>query len=532
MNTRIDGKWIAAGAITVAALVTTIIINNHREITNSEKIEKTISTDNGDLKINWDRYATHDIELSDTYTISSSGTYHFTGSLNDGSIIINAGNGVVRLILDNVSIKNSSGPAIACYNADDLVIELVGENMLEDGTNYSKDLDEDVNGAIYSKADLTIKGDGSLTLTGSYQDGIVSKDDLKIDGGTYNIYAKDDGIRGKDSVYIVDGTFTINAKADAIKSTNETDAGKGFVLIEKGNFTLTSGTKGIKAINSVLIHDGTIDITSTDDAIHSNSYVGIMGGNITINSGDDGIHANKELIVDDGVISIKKSYEGLEAQAITVNGGDISIYATDDGMNAGGGADVSANNRPGAGAFDANTSCVLTINDGNIYVNAAGDGVDSNGYLTFNGGTVVIDGPTNNGNGALDSGAGITMNGGSVIAIGASGMTETLGTSSIVYSASIFLTSTEKAGTVISIKDSSGKTIISHTSAKTFNHIAVGTAEFEKGKTYTIYLNGAKYDSFTISEIVTTVGTATNQMMGPGQQNQQNQQNQMPGMRL
>lgn len=512
MSSKIDGKWLALGAITSAALVTTIVFNINRDTANGNKVERTISTDNGDLKINWDKYQTYDVALESTYTITKSGVYHLTGELKDGSVIVRVTDGVVKLILDNATIINSSGPAIACYEADDLVIELVGKNTLMDGEKYSASLDEDVNGVVYSKADLTFNGSGSVTILANYQDGIVSKDDLKFNGGTYNITASDDGIRGKDSVYVVDGNFTISAGADGIKSTNEEAAGKGFILIEKGTFKITAGTKGIKAINSFLIYDGDVAVTSKDDGIHSNSYIGIIGGNITVSSGDDGIHADKELIVDGGKTDIEKSYEGLEAKAITINDGEINILASDDGMNAGGGADSSANNRPGAGAFDADTSCTLTINGGKIYVNAAGDGLDSNGYLTFNGGEVVVDGPTNNGNGALDAGAGITMNGGSVIAVGASGMAESLGTGSSTYNASIYLSSAKNADTTIEIKDADGNVIISHVAAKSFNHIAVGSDKFVLGETYTVYLNGAKYESFTINSIVTTVGTNNNSM--------------------
>lgn len=514
LETGIDAKWFLIGLVVFVAIITTIMMNNNHTDNSSTKVEGTISTDNGDLKINWDRYKTIDVALSETLTITESGTYHLTGSLDDGSIIVNAGDGVVRLILDNVNIKNNSGPAIACYSADDLVIELVGENTLEDNVSYSADYDEDVTGTIYSKADLTFQGDGTLNLIANYQDGIIGKDDLKFNSGTYNISANDDGIRGKDSVYIVAGNFTIDSAADAIKSTNEIDAGKGFVLIESGDFNITAGAKGIKAINSVLIYDGKFNIDSYDDAIHSNNYVGIKGGDIVIISGDDGIHADKELIIDNGTVTISKSYEGLEAQAITINGGKISVTSYDDGMNAGGGADASATNRQGAGAFDADTSCALTINGGDVYVNASGDGIDSNGYLYFNGGTVTVDGPTNNGNGALDAGVSISMNGGKVVAIGSSGMAESLGATSSVYSASIYFSSVQAAGTRIEIKNSAGETIIDHASAKTFSHMSVGTEDFKPNETYTIYLNDTKYQDFTISNIVTTVGNGnTNQQM-------------------
>ena len=166
-------------------------------------------------------------------------------------------------------------------------------------------------------------------------------------------------------------------------------------------------------------------------------------------------------------------------------------------------------------AGDAN--CELTFNGGNIYVNASGDGVDSNGYIYFNDGKVVIDGPTNNGNGALDSGLGIIMNGGEVIAVGSNGMAETLGNTSGIYNISVYFANQQAAGTKIEIRNSNDETIIEHTSAKTFAHAAIGSAYFELGETYAIYLNGEKYQDFTINNIVTTVGNSNpNNMMPPG----------------
>lgn len=464
---KFDKKWLLAGLLVVAVLTTAVIVNlNHDN--NTSTSTSSLDIDNGDLKINWERYSTTNIELSESLTITSSGIYHITGSLEDGGISIDAGNeGIVKLILDNVSIKNSSGPAVSCISGNDLVIELVGENYLEDGSAYSADLDEDVNGVIYSKADLTIEGEGAAKIVANYQDGIVGKDDLKFNGGTYDIDAIDDGIRGKDSVYIVDGTFNIVSKGDSIKSTNDTDAGKGFVLIENGD--------------------------------------------ISIASGDDGIHAIRSLLIQGGKINITKSYEGLEAQKIIINSGEISVTSSDDGINAGGSSDNSTSN-PMAG----DASCELTINGGNVYVNASGDGIDSNGYIYFNGGKVVVDGPTNNGNGALDSGIGIVMNGGEVIAVGSSGMAETLGTTSGIYNINVYLSSSQSANTKIEIKNSNAETIVEHTSAKVFNHLSIGSSYFKLGETYTIYLNGAKYQDFTISDIVTTVGSPNSNNMMPG----------------
>lgn len=481
MNKKYIIGYILTGIALVVVLAVAIVLNNNHTALVTESTS-ALDIDNGDLKINWSRYSTYEVAL-DTLekplTITKSGIYHLTGVANSG-ITVNAVNGKVKLILDNVNILNANGPAINCLAADDLVIELVGENYLEDGTTYATNLGEDVTGAIYSKGDLTFEGEGTLYLTANYQDGIVGKDDVKFNSGAYNITAVDDGIRGKDSVYIVDGDFAIEAKGDAIKSTNETKVGKGFVLIENGD--------------------------------------------INISAGDDGIHAYNRIMIQDGNINIAKSYEGIEAQVVTINGGTVSVVANDDGINAGGGASANSNDvgtnggSPNGNPFDADTNCIVAINGGRIYVNVAGDGIDSNGYVHFSGGTVVVDGPTNNGNGALDAGAGITMTGGTVVAVGASGMAETLSSSSSVHNVSIYFDSTLQAGTTVTIENAEGETVISHTSAKTFNHMAAGTELFKVGETYTIYVDGDEYQSFTIADVVTVVGNSNmNFNQGPGQ---------------
>ena len=440
----------------LVVLVVAIIINVEKNSNPVVDINNDITLDNGETKIDWDKYQTINVELSESFTISQSGTYHLTGALSDGMVTVDAGINNVRLLLDSINLNNSSGPAIACYSAKNLVIELVGENYMSDGASYGSSFDEDVNGAIYSKSDLIFQGEGSLQLTANYQDGIVGKDDVKFNGGHYNINTVDDGIRGKDSVYVVDGDFTINSTADGITSTNSIDRDKGFILIE--------------------------------------------GGDFYINAGDDGIRANHELRIDNGKINISQSYEGLEAQTIAINGGDISINASDDGINV--------SNKSNNAQVD--TSCTISINGGNVYINASGDGVDSNGYVYFNGGTTIVDGPTSNDNGALDSGAGITMDGGTVTAVGSNGMAETLGDTSKIYNISVFFPHQLDANTRIDIKNNNGDLVLSHTPAKPFSHLAAGNSSFSLGETYTLYLDDQKYQDFVISSITTTIGNNHN----------------------
>ena len=446
MGKREFNWWWLVGLALVAVMVAFALVLNLNYNTGTNTNTGIIDIDNGDTKIDWDAYPSYEVELSGDYDVTAPGTYYISGSTIDGGISIKLNeNGVVRLVLRGVSITNSTGPAIACYSGDDLVIELEDSNYLEDGKTYTG-LDEDVKGTIYSKADLTLKGSGSLELVANYQDGIVSKDDLKINGGIYNITSADDGIRGKDSVYIIDGKITIAAKGDGIKSTNDAEKTKGFVLIAGGE----------------------IDIT--------------------------------------------RSSEGLEARCVIIDNGKVSVFANDDGINANGSSDTNS----GRGGMDTNENAAITINGGELYVNAAGDGLDSNGYIYINGGSTVVDGPTNSGNGALDAGISIIMNGGTAVAVGASGMAENLGSSSSIYNISVFFDSTLAKDTPVEIKNSDGQTIISFVSAKNFSHLAAGSPKFKKGETYIIYVDEIKYTQFTISEIVTTIGSGGHNMPGGG----------------
>ncbi len=429
----------------------------------------SLDIDNGDLKIDWSNYPKYDLELAKTSTIAKGGIYHVTGELIDSPLIINAGNDKVRLILDEVTIENSTGPAIICYAADDLVIELKGESALSDGNKYDSSLDADINGVIYSKADLTFEGSGSLILNAKYQDGIVTKDDLKFNSGNYTITAADDAIRGKDSVYIVNGEFNITSRSDGIKATNDTTAGKGFVLIENGH--------------------------------------------IIISAGDDAVHAETALMVQGGNINVAKSYEGLEAHVVTINGGDIKIVSSDDGINAAGNSTTATEStngisRPRDPMGEADESSIIAINGGNVYVNASGDGIDSNGYVYINGGTVIVDGPTNNGNGALDVGIGVIANGGTLLAIGASGMSVAPNETSKIASANIFLDTFYPAETKIKIKDEAGETIFRYTSAKKIDNIVIALPEFKIGETYRLYLNEKEIEKIALSSITTVVGNS------------------------
>lgn len=238
--------------------------------------------------------------------------------------------------------------------------------------------------------------------------------------------------------------------------------------------------KGLKSDGTLTVNGGTFKIETKDDAVHANGDVTISGGSFVINTDDDGLHSDTVMTINDGTVKVESSYEGIEGHQIYVNGGVVEVTASDDGFNASGSG-----------------NCLLEINGGNIYVNASGDGLDSNGDLIVNDGFIVVEGPTNSGNGALDSGSEnggvIEVHGGELIAIGATGMDETFdGTSSQCTIRAV--TSSCSAGTLIEIKDEDGTVLYSITSSKSFSSIVYTSAALQTGSTYTVTAGDQSYE--------------------------------------
>ncbi|MCI5700610.1 MAG: carbohydrate-binding domain-containing protein [Lachnospiraceae bacterium] len=270
-------------------------------------------------------------------TINQSGTYVFSGTLDDGQIVVGAADEEkVRIVLNGAEVTCSDGPAIVCTGADKLTISLENdtENVLTDGSEY---VSEDYTAAIYSKADLVLNGSGMLTINANYNNGIQSKDDLRILEGSYSVNSIDDGLVGKDKVAIKDGTFSINAGGDGIKATNTEDAERGFIYIGNGTYTIVSGTDGVQAETGMLIENGVFTINSGNDSITSNGTITVGGGEYNLSAGDDAVHADSQLVLNDGNFMIPQCVEGLESADLIINGGTYDITASDDAINGAGG---------------------------------------------------------------------------------------------------------------------------------------------------------------------------------------------------
>lgn len=466
-----------------------------------------------------------------TVTITSAGTYIISGSLSDGQIVIAASDSdKVQLVLNNAEINCNTSAAVYVKSADKVFVTLPAgtTNSLGGGTEYVQTDDNTVDGVIFSKSDLTLNGTGTLKIDADYRHGIVTKDTLCITGGTYVIDAVKTCLAGKDGIKILDGSFTLTAGSKGLNSGNDDDAKEGSIYIAGGTFT----------------------IKSEDDSIHADGSCIIAGGTYTIAAGDDGIHANYDTVITDGSITITDSYEGIEGRRITVSGGTINLTASDDGINAATGGSSDEQRMPGGqkgefGGFGRQKGADLQSQDGQqsqemqmpqdgqqpqemqapasrsasdddvyvkitggtITVNAGGDGIDSNGNLYITGGTVYVAGPTSNGDGALDYEGEASITGGTLIAAGSSGMAQGMGSNSTQCSMLVNLSETIAAGSVISLKDSSGNVLISWTSPKQFSSVVISTAELAQGSTYTL-VTGDTQTEVTLSSVATTSGNA------------------------
>ncbi len=311
-----------------------------------------------------DRDLEQEADLTDAYymtledgediTISSEGVYVISGSASDASIIVEAADtDKVQIVLDGVSITNSDSPAIYVKSADKVFVTTTdSKNTLTVTGTFSADGETNTDAVIFSKEDLVLNGEGTITIS-STGNGITCKDDLKVTGGSYNITSTEDGIEANDSISISDGTFAINSSKDAIHCENSDDTTVGSIYIQ--------------------------------------------GGSFDIEASDDGIQATTILMIDGGDIDIKAA-EGLEATYVQINDGTINIEASDDGINA--------------AQKSTSVDVVIEVNGGDITVNMGSgdtDGFDANGNIYINGGTISV-----TGNSAFDWDGEAKLNGGTV----------------------------------------------------------------------------------------------------------------------
>ena len=306
------------------------------------------------------------------------------------------------LILNNLTLSCSDGPAINNQCHKKCYVVLCGANSLTDGSSYASS-SEDRKAAFFSEGQMIFSGGGSLTVKGNYKHALASDDYIRFaqSTGALTLTAASDGIHANDGIYFDGGTFTINAGEDGVQCDTAT------IEVNAGAITVTAaGDKGIVAFDTITVNGGTIRISSEYKCIKTKSALIVNGGDIQVvcngkasSSGGPGGggpwgggSSNTE----------NSSPEGIEAKGtITINGGYVYSQSADDAINAGDN---------------------LTINGGYVCAYSTGnDGIDANGNLYINGGLVYAIGASDP-EVALDANSEekkkLYISGGTIVALG------------------------------------------------------------------------------------------------------------------
>lgn len=377
-----------------------------------------------------------------TATITTGGCYSVSGILSDGKLVVYAKGEEVKIKLNGVTANNSSGSPLLIEKATKAVIFLADgtTNVLSDASSYTNpDLS---NACIYSKTYLAITGGGTLNVTGKYQDGIASADELIINSGVISVVAVDDAIRGKDYLKINDGTIkATSTTGHALKSDNTESTSLGYVQVDGGTITLASSSgKGIKAVTKYLQNDGYVTIT--------------------------------------------KAYEGVESLNITVTGGTLDLTATNDGLNATAGL-VS-------GGTEQNDGSSVNITGGTVIANVTnGDAVDSNGIFTISGGVVVANGPSSGDGDGADVNGSFTINGGTVVISGKSLSIGGMNGASISGSQPYMKLSGSISSSTLADLNINGADFITFKPRYGGTSFILSSPNMAKGAAYTIYTGGS-----------------------------------------
>ena len=422
--------------------------------------------------------------------ISRGGEYNLSGDSAGRSVVIDAGDDEITLLLNNAQLTSKQSAALHVKKSGDVTLRLAENtsNLIADSKGRVGS--DEPQGALYSRADLRIEGakDATLTVKGQREDAIVGKDDLDLRNLTLTVEAKDEGIRGKDSVDIRRSIVNIVAGGDAIKSDNLEREDKGFVNLEDSDVTLSAGDDGIMAANKVDIRGGNLRITQSYEAIEGR-FVTIHSGNIEVNSKDDGFN-----------VTIKKTAEEKAAEEAARQA------ARDSGERRGPG---------GPGGHGKAIDGLLSIQGGYIIIHASGDGFDSNGHAEMTGGTLIVNGPLGQGDGYIDVDGTFNLTGGTLIAHGSKGMAQTPSDTSSQPIMQINLDEALSKGDHFVISAANGEQLLDYVAPRNFQSLTYSSALLKNGETYTVTVADKEIASMTLESVITKHGEAGRGPRGP-----------------
>lgn len=474
---------------------------------------------------------------------------------------------------ENAAVKVKSGAALSIGGTGTLTVDGNAKNGIKGAADAVITVAEvklninAVNDGLSCDDELTIAG-GTLHITAGGDAVKASPDtgdtenpdttslgNVTISGGTLTLSAAEDGIQADGDLTISGGTFHV-----------KTNGGHPTALTDD-----SASCKGFKAGKTLTVTGGTLTVDSADDALHAGTDVTISGGTLTLATGDDGVHADNDLVIgtkgasstSTPRINITASYEGLEGTTVTVYSGDIDVVASDDGVNA-------ANSTLG----EHSDKYAISIAGGDLYIDAGSDGLDSNNDISMTGGKVEVYGADAMMDAAIDYDGTFTLSGGTLfgagmepsagtqayIAVGETspsgggmgggpngqgggqGMTppgDANGTNSTTRPtkpsggnmnggqqggapANRESALGIKEGSVITVQDSSGKTLYTATARGSMSSVIFSSADIKEGETYTVLVDGTSVGTAE-AKLGTTDSSSSMSTFKPGQGGQPNQ---------
>jgi len=395
-----------------------------------------------------------------TVTITDEGSYRIQGNLDDGQIIVNADKqDKTQLILDGVSVHSETSAPLYILQADKVFVTLQGENTLSNGGSFVAIDDNNIDAVLFSKEDVTLNGTGDLTITSPSGHGIVSKDELTVTGGSYNLTTASHGIAGKDNVCIDGGTFTIAAGKDGIHSENDEDPSLGFVYIKSGSFTISAEGDGISAAAWMQIENGQYEILTgggweNGQQPSSENWGGMGGGMgpggmgpggmmpggmggkpgrrdaqvtstasvqpVVDTASEDstsikGIKAGGNLVINGGTFSIDSADDGIHADGdLSVAAGSFSVATGDDGIHAEGTLQITGGTATISQCYEGLEALHIQLSGGDITLTATDDGLNAAGGMDQSG----MGGRDPYDKGGRGPGGGMGAGGGSIVISG------------------------------------------------------------------------------------------------------------------
>lgn len=532
---------VGTTATTSSATATNTAASSSSFSTNVKSGEKLdVDTHYSEQDLSWDTSSETAIDLSNptatdgvtvedgTLTITKAGTYKLSGEYQGQIKVETADSDAVRLVLDNANITNSSGAALNVVNADEVILYSASgtTNTISDGADYTATGEDDPDAVVYSKADLTIAGEGTLKVNGNHEDGIHTSDGLVIASGTLEVNAANTGIKGKDYVDILGGTINVTAQQDGIKSTNDTDEGQGWTRLSNGTVTVNAGDDGFKASRVVEISGGSLTVEQSDEGIEA-QYINVSGGDVNVTSADDGMNASLKTSNSESTDSSENTSDTANQQQNNQQQGSLpggqqngasnqqqqgtgqppTVSGTSqDGKSQNGttGTGQQGMGQPpqggmpgggGGGTFEV-VDAAINVSGGHVTVNAEGDGIDSNGVTTLSGGTLIVNGPSQGGNAALDTNGDLLLNGATVLSGSTADMFEAPSTNSTSGYLKLTNSSGFEQGSTVQVADSSGKVVANYKVTKSnVQLVLVSSSSIVKGQSYTAYTTTSAVDS-------------------------------------